>query len=310
METLFGRPWAYLLEFTLSHAPDSPRVPSVTEQQTPSAHSDDELVREHLPLVGHLVRETMSRVPAHVNRDDLTSAGLVALVQAARSFDAGRGVSFSRYASTRVRGAILDELRSVDWASRSVRRRARQVDEVRNSLAAQLGRLPSVGEIAASLGVGAEEIAANEEDVSRAVVMSLQGFGETPIDDMLASHIPGPEAVVEHRERVGYLQDAVAQLPERLRTVIEGCFYDERPMAEIAEKLGVTESRVSQMRAEALALLKDAVNAALEPAMVTPHARPHGCAARRRDAYFAAVAAHRSFATRLAPTAYERLEIA
>ena len=279
-------------------------------EQTPSAIREDELVRQHLPLVGHLVRETMSRVPAHVNRDDLTSAGLAALVQAARSYDAERGVSFSRYASTRVRGAILDELRSVDWASRSVRRRARQVDEVRNSLAAQLGRLPSDGEVAAALGVGVDEIAANEEDVSRAVVMSLQGFGEAPIDDMLASHIPGPEELIEHREKVAYLQDAVAELPDRLRTVIEAYFYGERPMAEIAAELGVTESRVSQMRAEALVLLKDALNSALEPSMVTRHARPNGCAARRRDAYFAAVAAHRSFATRLAPTAHERLQSA
>ncbi len=283
----------------------------MTEHTAPTTNpSDDELVRQHLPLVGHLVRETMARVPAHVNRDDLTSAGLAALVQAARSYDAERGVSFSRYASTRVRGAILDELRSIDWASRSVRRRAREVDEVRNGLATQLGRMPNDTEVAATLGVGVNEIAANQEDVSRAVVMSLQGFGETPIDDLLASHIPGPEDLIEHREKVAYLKDAVAELPERLRTVVEDYFYGERPMAEIAAELGVTESRVSQMRAEALVLLKDALNSALEPQMVTPHARPNGCAARRRDAYFAAVAAHRSYASRLVPTAYERLETA
>jgi RNA polymerase sigma factor FliA len=283
----------------------------VTEQSASAATpADDSLVRQHLPLVGHIVRETMARVPAHVNRDDLTSAGLAALVQAARSYDSERGVSFSRYASTRVRGAILDELRSIDWASRSVRRRARQVDEVRNSLAVQLGRTPSDGEIASALGVGVEEISANEDDVSRAVVMSLQGFGETPIDDLLVSHIPGPEDLVEHREKVAYLQDAVAELPERLRTVVQGYFFAEQPMAEIAAELGITESRVSQMRAEALALLKDALNSALDPSLVTPHARPNGCAARRRNAYFAAVAAHRSFGTRLTPTAYERLETA
>lgn len=283
----------------------------MTEHTACAAASDDDtLVRQNLPLVGHIVRETMARVPAHVNRDDLTSAGLAALVQAARSYDAERGASFSRYASTRVRGAILDELRSVDWASRSVRRRARQVDEVRNSLAAQLGRIPTDAEIASALGVGVDEIAANEEDVSRAVVMSLQGFGETPIDDMLASHIPGPEELIEHREKVAYLQDAVAELPERLRVVVQGYFFAERPMAEIAAELGVTESRVSQMRAEALVLLKDALNCALEPALVKSHSRPNGCAARRRDAYFAAVAAHRSYATRLMPTAYERLQSA
>jgi RNA polymerase sigma factor FliA len=280
----------------------------VTDHTAP--HSDDELVRQHLPLVGHLVRETMSRVPAHVNRGDLTSAGLAALVQAARSYDAERGVSFSRYASTRVRGAILDELRSIDWASRAVRRRAREVDEVRNKLAAQLGRMPTSAEVAAALGVGVADIAANEEDVSRAVVMSLQGFGQTPIEDLMASHVPGPEDVIEHRERLAYLKDAVAELPERLRAVVEGYFFAERPMAEIAAELGVTESRVSQMRAEALVLLKEALNSALEPALVTPHPRPNGCAARRRDAYFAAVAAHRSFAGRLVPAAYERLQTA
>jgi RNA polymerase sigma factor FliA len=276
----------------------------------PAHQDDDTLVRQHLPLVGHIVRETMARVPAHVNRDDLTSAGQAALVQAARSYDAERGVSFSRYASTRIRGAILDELRSVDWASRSVRRRARQVDDVRNQLAARLGRLPSDAEVAETLGVAVDEITANEGDVSRAVVMSLQGFGETPIDDMLVSHVPGPQDLVEHREKVAYLQDAVAELPERLRIVVEGYFFAEQPMAEIAAELGVTESRVSQMRAEALLLLKDAMNSVLEPTMVTPHARPEGCAARRRDAYFAAVAAHRSFAGRLVPTAAERLESA
>ncbi len=282
----------------------------MTEHTAPTSPPDDSLVRQHLPLVGHIVRETMARVPAHVNRDDLTSAGLAALVQAARAYDAERGVSFGRYASTRVRGAILDELRSIDWASRSVRRRARQVDEVRNSLAVQLGHIPTDGEVAAALGVGVDEIAANEDDVSRAVVMSLQGFGESPIDDLLASHIPGPEAVIEHREKVAYLQDAIAELPERLRTVVHGYFFAERPMADIAAELGVSESRVSQMRGEALSLLKNALNSALEPTMVTASARPNGCAARRRDAYFAAVASHRSYTSRLVAGNYERLEIA
>jgi RNA polymerase sigma factor FliA len=282
----------------------------VTDTHALTAPADEALIHQHLPLVGHIVRETMVRVPGHVNRDDLTSAGMTALVKAARSFDADRGATFSSYASTRIRGAILDELRSVDWASRSVRRRARQVEEVRNDLAAQLHRTPSDAEIATELGVSTGDLAANEEDVSRAVVLSLQGFGQTPIEDVLASHIPGPEELIEHRERVAYLQDAVAELPERLRTVVQGYFFEERPMVEIAAELGVTESRVSQMRAEALVLLKGALNSALEPSMVAPQARPQGCAARRRDAYFAAVAAHRSYAGRLVPTGWERLETA
>jgi RNA polymerase sigma factor for flagellar operon FliA len=94
--------------------------------------------------------------------------------------------------------------------------------------------------------------------------------------------------------------------PERLRAVVEGYFFAERPMAEIAEELGVTESRVSQMRAEAMVLLKDALNSALDPELVAPHARPGGCAARRRDAYFAAVASRRSAGARLGTAALDR----
>ncbi|CAA9362273.1 MAG: RNA polymerase sigma factor for flagellar operon [uncultured Nocardioidaceae bacterium] len=260
----------------------------------------DDLVTSHMQLVGHIVRETMGRLPGHVNRDDLTSAGLAALVQAARSYDEERGVPFTRYASTRVRGAIIDELRGIDWASRSVRRRARQVEETRFRLATDLGRRPSPAEVATASGLSLDEVTANDDDVSRASVMSLQGFGDTPIDDVLPTRMPSPEDKLEQRERIGYLVDAVALLPDRLRTVVEAYFFAERPMAEIADELGVTESRVSQMRAEALVLLKDAMNSALEPELVTPHARPDGCAARRRDAYFAAVASRRTATARLA----------
>ena len=266
---------------------------------TPPSVDIDALVTGHMALVGHIVRESMSRLPGHVNRDDLTSAGLTALVQAGRSYDESRGVPFTRYAATRIRGAILDELRGIDWASRSVRRRARELDDTRSKLAVDLGRVPSDAEVAAAAGLTVEEVGANSDDVSRASVMSLQGFGDTSIDDVLPTRAPSPEDKIEQNERIGYLIDAVALLPERLRVVVEGYFFTERPMAEIADELGVTESRVSQMRAEALVLLKDAMNSALDPGLVAPHARPDGCAARRRDAYFAAVASRRTAVARL-----------
>jgi RNA polymerase sigma factor for flagellar operon FliA len=108
---------------------------------------------------------------------------------------------------------------------------------------------------------------------------------------MLPSGGPTPEQLAEHRERLTYLIEAVAELPDRLRIVICDYFLEERPMAEIAAELGVTESRVSQMRAEALVLLRDALNHELDPGLLQPHARPQGSAARRRETYFAAVAA-------------------
>lgn len=270
-----------------------------TPSAAPDAHTTDELVTTNIALVGHLVRESMSRLPGHVHRDDLTSAGMTALVQAARSWDAERGVPFVRYASTRIRGAIVDELRGIDWASRGVRRKARELDKVRGELATQLGRIPTDAEVASATGLSVEEISSNDDDVARASVLSLQGFGDTPVDDVVPHRAPSPEERVEQQERIGYLVDAVALLPERLRTVVEGYFFAERPMAEIADELGVSESRVSQMRAEALVLLKDAMNSALDPELVTPHAKPEGCAARRRDAYFAAVASRRTATARL-----------
>lgn len=251
----------------------------------------DELITSHMPLVGHIVRETMGRVPSHVNRDDLTSAGLTALVLAARAFDATRGVPFDRYAATRIRGALLDELRSVDWASRSVRRRARDLAETRNQLAVVLGRTPTLAEVARATGLSEDEVAANDDDVSRAQVLSLQGSSTTPIEELVPTRAPSPEDLLEHGERLTYLREAIAELPDRLRVVVEDYFFSERPMADIAEDLGVTDSRISQMRAEALSLLRDALNHELEPTLVRPTGKAGGVAQRRRESYFAAVAA-------------------
>src|SRR3546814_12870511 len=117
----------------------------------------------------------MGRVPSHVDRDDLTSAGLTALVQAGQAFEAERGVPFARYAATRIRGAILDELRSVDWASRSVRRRARTIEEARNRLAADLGRIPSNDEVASLLGVDLSEVIGTDDDLNRAKIGRAPG---------------------------------------------------------------------------------------------------------------------------------------
>ncbi len=166
-------------------------------------------------------------------------------------------------------------------------------------MASELGRAPSDAEVASALGMTPDEVAANDGDVNRAAVMSLQGFGDTSVEDLLPSTGPSPEQLIEHREQLAYLVDAVAELPERLRIVVEDYFFAERPMADIAGDLGVTESRISQMRAEALVLLRDAMNSALDPDLVEPPGRPDGCASRRREAYYASVASRRSPHARL-----------
>lgn len=235
-----------------------PRTKDVLTDSTasPSAHTVDELVRSHLPLVGHLVRELAGRLPAHVNRDDLSSAGMMALVTSAQGFDESRGVPFSRFAAIRIRGALTDELRSMDWASRGVRSRAREVESARNELTATLGRIPTRSELAATMGVATEELDSLESDLHRAATLSVEGLTEAAGGDVIRCGDSGPEGLLIRREQIGLLRDAIAELPDRLRTVIEAYFYGNQRMADIAEDLGVTESRISQLRTEALALLK------------------------------------------------------
>lgn len=268
----------------------------------------EDTVRAHMPLVGHLVREMVARVPAHVNRDDLISAGYAALVTAARGYDEARGVPFARFAAARVRGALLDELRGLDWASRSVRQRARRTDLARQELTAELGRTPSVAEVAERLGCAVEDIASADDDVHRAVVFSLQGFATATADDMVTEPSAGPEEMLLIRERLGYLRHAIDVLPERLRAVITGYFFDERPMAQIAVDLGVTESRVSQLRAEALVLLREGLNTHLDPALATPV--KEGCVARRRAVYYDQIASRGTLRSRLAVTGPDGLPVA
>ncbi|MER7002594.1 sigma-70 family RNA polymerase sigma factor [Dactylosporangium sp. NPDC000555] len=261
----------------------------------------DSLVRAHLPLVGHLVREMLGRLPAHVAREDLISAGMAALAGAARSFDPGRGIPFGSFATSRIRGALLDELRGLDWASRSVRARARRVEAVQQELTGRLGRTPTQAELAEAMGVAVGELKTIDEDVQRAVVLSLQGFTAGSAEELVPERAAGPEDLILHRERIGYLHQAINALPERLRRVVTAYFFDERPMNDIAEELGVTESRISQLRAEAMVLLRDGLNNHLDPDLLIGPGRS-GCVKRRREAYYAQIAAQGDLSARLAIT--------
>lgn len=267
-----------------------------------TAAEQEELIRRHMPLVGHLVRDMLTRIPNHIHRDDLTSAGLHALVTAARGWDPDRGIPFHRFATTRIRGAILDELRSLDWATRSVRARARTTDTTRQNLTNTLGRTPTAEELAQALGTTTSDLHQTDNDVQRATVLSLQGFATASADDLVTERTPGPEDMLLRREQIGYLHHAIASLPDRLQTVITEYFLNERPMAEIAADLGVTESRISQLRAEALSLLKDGLNTHLDPDLAPVPDNPESIAARRRASYFATIGGNTSLHTRLALT--------
>lgn len=268
----------------------------------PATLDEQDMVRAYLPLVHHIVTSVRGRIPNHVSADDLTSAALVGLLQAVRGFDGRRGVPFASYAKTRIHGAVLDELRGSDWATRSLRAKARTLQGARERTGATLA------EAAADAGLSVEEARRVQADVQRANVLSVEGI----VQDHAAAGLPmeeaTPEAALEDRERTGYLSDAVDLLPERLRHVVVGLFFEERTPAELAAELGVTESRISHMRAEAMALLRDAMATAWSsdetgPEPATP---PAGVAARRRTAYVEAVRTASDARSRLERTRPER----
>lgn len=260
---------------------------------------EERLVRENLALVDYAVNHLLARLPRHVCRDELVSAAMAGLAQAARSFDPDRHTSFDHYAPARIRGALLDELRSRDWASRSVRTKARRMFAATDELTASLGRTPTTPELADKLGMAAKAVTSLTGDVHRSVVLNYEsiitdgsGEGTLPADDR------SPDMVLLERERRAYLLDAVAALPERLRHVVVGYFFEERSMQELADELGVSASRVSQMRSKAMGLMKDGITSQLDPEeMGDTGDSPR--VARRKAAYVEAVAAASTFRDRV-----------
>jgi RNA polymerase sigma factor for flagellar operon FliA len=286
-----------------------------------AASTVDRLVREHLPLVQYIVSDFVRKLPRSIERDDLIAAGMLGLAQAAASYDDARSVSFPRYARIRINGAILDDLRSRDFATRSVRSMGRVLDTESQQLTSDLGRAPTPAELAHRLGVGTTEIARIRAELDRAVIDNLDPWN----DETSAPSSPDPEplAVLISREDRSYVRDAIAQLPERLRRVVVGYFIDDRPMQELADELGVTESRISQMRKEALTLMAEALRSAGvsigataaardgddddDPPggrRATDRAKPDGVAARRRATYVSSVMSASDFRSRISPSAH------
>jgi RNA polymerase sigma factor for flagellar operon FliA len=269
----------------------------------------EELVTGHLALVGHIARETAARLPRHLDTDDLLGAGALALVQAAHAFDPTLGVPFARFASTRIRGAMIDQMRQRDWATRSVRSRGRALATVHEQLTTALHRTPSEAELAAASGMTEAEVRAVREGTDRAVLLSLDPLHED--DEGLAATLqdaaPPPDEALVAAERMGYVRDAIAELPERTRKVVSGYYLDHRPLLELADELGVTQSRASQLRSEGLELLREALTTLLGDdarAGAGAQSEPDGLRARRRSAYVSAVAQRSGVRDRADVTAY------
>jgi RNA polymerase sigma factor for flagellar operon FliA len=258
------------------------------------------LIEKHVPMVEQIVLRLAAGFPRHIDRGELVSAGVLGLTEAAARFDPDRGIPFAAFASRRIRGAVLDLMRSTDWAPRSVRAAARATDAAEQDLANRLGRSPRAAELAAATGMTMDELAELRARVERGVVIALdKSYGEDsePLVVTIVDEAVGdPQDAVERSEHRAYLRDAVRALPERHREVIVGYFLEGRTSEDIADSLGITQSRVSQLRADALEMLREGIEAQYEP---RPTKAPSGRVERRKSQYAAAIARSSSFSARV-----------
>ena len=255
------------------------------------------LVEEYLYLVQHVVNQVAVRYPRHVDRQELWSAGAAGLVDASRRYDPSTEVPFARYASIRIRGAIIDSTRSRDWATRSLRRRAREVSEVARQLEQDQGRTPTTSELADVLGISEDEVRERRHATDRATLLQLDqpvSDGEGG-NDTLESMLPDedeqrqPERALEERELLGTMRVAIDHLDEPHREVVQRYFYGGELLQDIATDLGVTEARVSQIRSEAITAMRAWVATRYEG---VPAVAANAPGARRRASYLAAMHAH------------------
>jgi len=224
----------------------------------------DRLILTYAPLVKFVAGRVGASLPSHVDEQDLVSYVLLGLIGAIERFDPGREIKFQTFAMVRIRGAIIDDLRSHDWVPRSVRTRARQIERAIAALEKELMRAPTDDEIAKKLGVTGDELEESLHEISRSSVAALDelwspsGTGDqiALIDTIEDESGPDPEASLELTEVKEALAEAISDLPEREKLVVTLYYYEELTLREIGEVLGVTESRVSQLHTKAILRLK------------------------------------------------------
>lgn len=250
------------------------------------------MVVENLPLVGYLVSDLCAKA-THLSRDDMASAGAVALITAADAYKPELGIPFGAYARKRVLGAFADEMRAGDWATRGARRRIKETLAVQETLTSALGRTPNVEEIANALGVERSVASEALTDASR----TLSSLDDTTAE-FLASTTPLPEETLLEGEQLRYLRTAVQALPEKMRFVIEQIYFEDRSVKGLAEELGTTHSAVSQQRAEAIRLLRDGLGTHYSDAPEVAHVPESRISASSRDAYLSRLGAQANVGVR------------
>ncbi|NIA15967.1 MAG: FliA/WhiG family RNA polymerase sigma factor [Nitrospiraceae bacterium] len=232
-------------------------------------HADDEardqLIVHHMRLVKYIAGRMAIHVPQTVEMNDLVGWGVLGLMDATDKFDHRQDIRFTTYASIRVRGAIIDQIRSLDWAPRSLRSMARRVGRAREKLRHEKGQEPSAEEMAGELGVSAEQVEDTIAQVQTAQVLSLddylpsEGNVETRKIDVTGSVGDSPERALENQERQEQLVQAILQLPDQQQKVLNLYYYEELTLKEIGAVLEVSESRICQVHSAAMKRLRKAI---------------------------------------------------
>lgn len=238
----------------------------VNRYATAAGHSPDALVQEHAPLVKRIANHLRGRLPHGIDLDDLIQVGLIALLDAARQYSSAKGASFETYASIRVRGAMLDEVRSSDWAPRSVYRRQRELTAAIQKVENRTGNPAEPREIAAELGISLDNYFQMVSAATTHRTFSLDQ-DEGSSGDSALQQIPDPDAEpcteLESDEFRTALGEAIRSLPEREALVMSLYYEEELNLKEIGAVLGVTESRVCQIHGQALSRVRSRVHAAI-----------------------------------------------
>ena len=223
----------------------------------------DELILKHMPMVRYLVSRISPQLPPHLDQQDLMSAAVVGLIHAADRFDPGRGVLFKTFAEQHIRGTIIDELRSYDVLSRTMRDKYKKLTRLMVSLEHQLGRNPTSEEVAHSLGIGMDEYYSLLDDVHVFSFISLddswdddEGNSLCLTDVLCESNAKSPQQQVMMMQLTEALGRAVDSLPEKDRLVVTLYYNEDLNLKEIGEILGLTESRISQILSQAMARLR------------------------------------------------------
>ncbi len=219
------------------------------------------LITECLPLVKFVAHRISARLPSHVEVDDLIHSGILGLMDAIKKFEPGRNVKFKTYAEQRIRGAILDGLRDLDWVPRSLRRKKKDIENAYHFLEQQFGRAATDEEVAQNLAITLEDLHRSLDELKGVTLGAFMDAGEDGDGENLISFVPDPDAedpsiTLHARELRTMLKDAVELLPTKERFVVQLYYFDELTMKEIGTLLNITESRVSQLHTKSMLRLR------------------------------------------------------